>query len=128
MAHLHAAGRRAARLGECDVVTSVQTYNDKLLYALRLRNVPGPRIAEVLAEVDSHVAESGEDPCDAFGEPGLYAEQVSMAIAASGQPSRRHPLAASHALAYGLASAGGAWLLLDSVSAWTSGRPGLLGL
>jgi hypothetical protein len=56
------------------------TYQQQLLLALRLLNVPGPRIAEALAEVDSHVAETGEDAYQAFGEPKAYAEQIARAL------------------------------------------------
>jgi hypothetical protein len=56
------------------------TYQQQLLLALRLQNIPGPRIAEALAEVDSHVAETGEDPRQAFGEPKVYAGHLSEAL------------------------------------------------
>ena len=45
----------------------VQTYTDELLFALRMRDLPGSQIAEALAEVNSYVAETGEDPREAFG-------------------------------------------------------------
>lgn len=35
-----------------------------------MRVVPGDRIGEIVAEVDSHVAETGEEPDDAFGPAG----------------------------------------------------------
>lgn len=59
------------------------TYSRKLLIALRGREVPSDRIAEVVAEVESHVAETGEDPHDAFGAPHEYA-----AVVAASQPRR----------------------------------------
>ena len=55
-------------------------YRSRLLLALRLHDIPGPRIAEALAEVDSHVAETGEDPADAFGSPRDYARQLSRTL------------------------------------------------
>jgi hypothetical protein len=60
--------------------TDVESYRQALLAALRLRDVPGARIADALAEVDSHVAESGEDPEEAFGPPGEYAATVADAL------------------------------------------------
>lgn len=54
-------------------------YREKLLVALRLREVPGERIGEVLAEVEAHVAETGEDPREAFGSPRQYADDVMRA-------------------------------------------------
>lgn len=66
--------------------TDSERYRQQLLLALRLRDVPGPRIAEALAEVDSHVAETGEDPREAFGRPQAYADQLCRAV---GQHPRR---------------------------------------
>lgn len=63
---------------------TAQGYRNELLLALRLRDVPGPRIAEALAEVDSHLSESGEDPLEAFGPPRAYAELVASALAGPG--------------------------------------------
>ncbi|WP_369135765.1 hypothetical protein [Modestobacter sp. I12A-02662] len=60
--------------------TTDQGWCDDLLLALRLRDVPGTRIGEVLAEVQSHLAETGEDPREAFGEPGEYADEVAEAL------------------------------------------------
>lgn len=60
--------------------TTDQAWCDDLLLALRMRDVPGPQIGEVLAEVQSHVAEAGEDPRSAFGAPKEYAEQVAGAL------------------------------------------------
>jgi hypothetical protein len=59
------------------MITSTEKYRRELLTALRLRDVEPDRIGEVLAEVDSHVAETGEDPHDAFGAPADYARVVA---------------------------------------------------
>jgi hypothetical protein len=61
--------------------TDLDSYRQALLVALRLRDVPGVRIADALAEVDSHVAESGEDPEEAFGPPGEYATRIADTLA-----------------------------------------------
>lgn len=55
-------------------------YRDDLIYALRLHDVPGPRIGEVVAEIESHLAETGDDPRDAFGDPKDYADRVAGAL------------------------------------------------
>ncbi len=52
-------------------------YTSDLLIALRLRDVPGERIGQIIAEVESHVAETGEDPQTAFGKPREYAKAVA---------------------------------------------------
>ena len=57
-----------------------QSWCDDLLLRLRMRQVPGRRIGEVLAEVQSHVAETGEHPQEAFGTPREYAEEVTRAL------------------------------------------------
>jgi hypothetical protein len=57
-----------------------QAWCDDLLLRLRMLSVPGPRIGEVLAEVQSHVAETGEAPREAFGTPKEYAGQVAHAL------------------------------------------------
>jgi hypothetical protein len=62
------------------VNTHLEDYQQQLLLALRLRNVSGPRIAEALAEVDSHVSETGEDAYQAFGAPKDYADQIAGAL------------------------------------------------
>lgn len=59
-------------------------YRQSLILALRLKDVPGDRIGEVVAEVESHVADTGQDPNDAFGSARAYA-----ALLATGQ--RREP-------------------------------------
>lgn len=57
-----------------------QAWRDDLLLRLRLLDVPGARIGEVLAEVESHLAETGERPREAFGTPKEYAGQVAAAL------------------------------------------------
>jgi hypothetical protein len=57
----------------------VEKYTADLLLALRVRETPGDRIGEVLAEVESHVADTGEDPYEAFGSPRQYARTVAPA-------------------------------------------------
>ncbi len=53
--------------------TDVSTYRCDLIVALRLRDVPGDRIGEIVAEVESHLADTGEDPVAAFGPAREYA-------------------------------------------------------
>lgn len=110
--------------------TRLQTYSDELLYALRMRDVPGQQIAEALAEVHSHVAETGEDPRAAFGPPRAYALEVAAALGEPGKPppSWRTLPSWGTAATYGLSGAAGAWLLLNGVLAFASGDQSALGL
>jgi hypothetical protein len=56
---------------------SMTEYRESLLLHLRLQDVPGDRIGEIVAEVESHVAETGEDPTEAFGSPKEYAASLT---------------------------------------------------
>ncbi|GAA3711962.1 hypothetical protein GCM10022377_26760 [Zhihengliuella alba] len=49
-----------------------------LILELRLLGVDGSRIGDVLAEVDSHCAESGEGAAGAFGDPVAYARSLDL--------------------------------------------------
>jgi hypothetical protein len=111
-------------------MTDLETYRSRLLLALRLRDVPGPRIAEALAEVDSHVAETGEDPAEAFGSPKAYALRLSRALdpdAPTGVRRLVRGLGWTHLLLAVLSSAG-TWLLSDGLFALGAGRPASAGL
>lgn len=57
--------------------TKVADYRQSLILALRLKDVPGDRIGQIVAEVESHVADTGEDPVEAFGSPRVYAARVT---------------------------------------------------
>lgn len=58
-------------------MTPPDSYQQRLILALRLKDVPGDRIGEIVAEVESHVAETGEDPTEAFGTPRHYAASLT---------------------------------------------------
>lgn len=99
-------------------------YGQELLLALRRREVPSPRIAEALAEVDSHVADTGEDPAEAFGPPDLYAGELAVALGVRrGQAYRTVSGLAGNA-ACGI----GGWLLADGVHDLGAGSGAVLGL
>ncbi|KQR10288.1 hypothetical protein [Cellulomonas sp. Leaf334] len=64
---------------QANAATIPQRWRDELVLALRMRDVPGPRIGEILAEVDEYCADSGLDAETAFGTPTAYAESVAAA-------------------------------------------------
>jgi hypothetical protein len=57
--------------------TSLNDYTQALVSQLRLKKVPGAVIGQVVAEVESHVRETGEDPVEAFGQPGSYSAKYA---------------------------------------------------
>lgn len=63
-------------------------YLDDLVLELRLLEVSGTRIGHILAEAESHLAESGETPEEAFGPVGAYARELALA---EGQPLPKVP-------------------------------------
>ncbi len=105
------------------MTTEVQTYSNELLFALRMRGVPGPKIAEALAEMHSHLTETGESPRESFGSPQAYADEIAAAL---GGPDSSVPLWRSiltwSTAAYGIGGWVGTWLLLDGLRAATSGQ------
>ena len=54
-----------------------ERYAAELTEALQFRDVPDNAIREIVREVNSHVAESGEDPTAAFGIPSDYADNFA---------------------------------------------------
>ncbi|MDQ2756097.1 MAG: hypothetical protein M3Y71_05970 [Actinomycetota bacterium] len=99
-------------------------YRDDLLLALRLRDVPGPRIAEALAEVECHLSQSGEDPVEAFGPAGEYADRLCEAIGHDADETWTARDTRT-AVVYGLGAAAGAWLALDGALSWLADHPSL---
>jgi len=71
------------------VPETTDPYVRDLVVALRTRDVPGPRIGEVIAEVEAHVSESGETPAEAFGPPDEYAATIAATIPPVDGRSRR---------------------------------------
>lgn len=57
--------------------TSLTEYRGELILALRLKDVPGDRIGEIVAEVESHISDTGENPSEAFGTPREYAASLT---------------------------------------------------
>ena len=100
--------------------TATRRYTQSLTTWLQLREVDGQRIGEILAEVEAHVADSGEDPETAFGPARRYAEQF-------GTSPRRWGLTRRSLLVAALAGAGG-WLLADGFFALVLGGATALGL
>ncbi len=104
------------------MTADTETYRKALIFALRMKDVPAARIGELVAEVESHVAETGEDPVEAFGTAKEYAASLT---AEHRRPPRWQVVLI--ALAAGVAG----WLLAQGLFAWLLaerylGQPGWL--
>src|SRR5690554_976177 len=51
-------------------------YLDDLILELRMLDVPGERIGQIMAEAENHLAESGQSPEQAFGPARDYAREL----------------------------------------------------
>lgn len=91
--------------------TSLKDYTKALTTQLRLRKVPGKVIGQVIAEVESHVRETGEDPVEVFGQPGTYSAQYSGGRKAGG----RIGWSTLRAAAATTVAVGGGLMLLEGV-------------
>jgi len=98
----------------------VRRYCDDLLVALRMREVPGPRIGEVLTEVRAHLADSGEDPAEAFGTPEEYAAEL-----VGETPSRTRADRVREGLLGACFALGGCWLAEGATGLATGDTAGL---
>ncbi|MEU6130281.1 hypothetical protein ABZ805_14010 [Saccharopolyspora sp. NPDC047091] len=91
-----------------------QKYRDELLIALRGHEISGARVGDVLAEVEAHLAESGEDPVEAFGTPREYAAHVAAQL--EGDPAKRsRPAVLGSALGTAALTLFGLEFLVDGV-------------
>ncbi|MCC2319710.1 HAAS signaling domain-containing protein [Cellulomonas xiejunii] len=69
-----------------------RTWADAFVIELRLRDVPGDTIGDLLAEVESHVLDSGAPAHEAFGDPKQYAAQIAETTARPEADDRRGDL------------------------------------
>lgn len=97
--------------------TVEKRYLTDLAYALRLRNISGVRIGEIMAEVEAHTAESGQSAREAFGSPKEYARQFEPA---ADDPGRRQW--GKQAWTGALTAAIGAWLFAAGAFAGMAGE------
>lgn len=98
------------------MTTLDRKYRDGLMMALRMRDVRGDRVGEVLAEVETHVAETGEDPREAFGEPREYAARIAQETGV-GRLSPVRFLASPRMLAFLMAALIGSEVLSSAIAA-----------
>jgi hypothetical protein len=97
--------------------TNDKRYLSDLTTALRLRNISGARIGEIVAEIEVHTAESGESAVEAFGPAKEYSRQFEPT--ADERASRRWGPVAWVCL---VTAALGGWLLAGGVTSGMSGE------
>jgi hypothetical protein len=98
------------------MMTLDRKYRDELILALRLRDISGERVGDVIAEVEAHVAETGEDPRVAFGPPKEYAAKVAEQLdTRTGKPSKLRTVVGT--ITVGVLSFVGASMLLSALQA-----------
>lgn len=61
-----------------DETTTDRQWYDEFTLSLRYRDVPGTRIGDAVAQVESHCSDSGESPAAAFGDPRAYADSLEF--------------------------------------------------
>jgi hypothetical protein len=95
--------------------STTRAYVRDLTMWLQLRDVDGVRIGQIVAEVESHVAESGEPAEVAFGPARSYAKQFGR--------SRDRWRVSPATVATTVAAAGGGWLLAQGFFHLLIGQP-----
>ncbi len=97
--------------------TPLDPWRDAFVTELRLRDVNGARIGDALAEVDTHCAESGQSPAEAFGDPAAYASDLAEALPGAATD----PRADLGAVLVGLGALLGSTLLVAGIEGVASG-------
>lgn len=87
-----------------------ESYSEQLVLALRIRDVPGQRIGQVVAEVEAYTADSGQDPMEAFGPVQAYSDTIAAQLRR--EPSTRGKI---RDLLWGYPPAVGSLVLVDGL-------------
>lgn len=99
--------------------TDDKRYLSDLTVALRLRRIPGVRIGEIIAEIETHLTESGQSAREAFGAPKEYARQFQPTAAEAKAKGRQW----GPVTYLGVITAGfGGWLLAGGVTSGMRGQ------
>lgn len=92
-------------------------WRDDLIVALRARDATGAQIGDVLAQVESHCAESGDTAVEAFGDAREYAQSLPVPPDAAPWAGMSRP----QLLRLG-ASLAGMLVTITAASGWASGK------
>ncbi len=97
--------------------TDDKAWQEEFALALRLTDATGAEVGEALAEVEAHLADSGQSAADAFGDPRAYAASLPV-------PKRRPTVASVlWPAGLGLAAYLGVTLVFEAVPAWPEPIP-----
>ena len=99
---------------------TVEKYTAALVKELREKEVAGRVIGDAVAQVESHIAEGGEDPTEVFGTPREFAKQ----LARRRKKSMGWPLYVASAIL----TLGGALLLLKGIFGVIQNQPLIWGI
>lgn len=97
-----------------------EKYADELREVLEIRDVPLEAVEQIVREVESHTAESGEDPVVAFGPPNEYANNFA--------PRSRMAWFWALLVSSVVLASGGAYVLISGIFGLQSSSATLLGL
>ncbi len=92
-------------------------WTDAFVVKLRLLNVPGGRIGDAIAEIETYCADAGEPPEEAFGDPEAYAVSLAPTLSQN-RPTRTDLIAATVPAITGFV---GLMIALPAVRALTAG-------
>ncbi len=99
-----------------NAVRRTEKWERDFVLALRSRNVTGADIGSALTEVQSHCAETGQSPAEAFGPPLAYAASLALPDL---EPRQTRTLATVALTVLGVL---GLWVLPPAAGAWLRGE------
>jgi hypothetical protein len=99
---------------------TVEKYSAELVKELREKEVSGRVIGDAIAQVESHIAEGGEDPTEVFGTPRAFAKQLAR--------GRKKSIGWPLYIASAILALGGALLLLKGIFGVVRHQPLLWGI
>lgn len=62
-----------------------EKYVERLEAGLLMRNFSADLVHQIIAEVEAHLEETGQDPVEAFGDPQRFAEKMEARLEAEGR-------------------------------------------
>ncbi len=92
--------------------TTDEGWINELAFQLRLRGATGSEVGNAMAEVETHLADSGERASDAFGDPAAYAATLLPSSRREGLPTYLGSLVSGAGAYFGFS------LLVEAIRTW----------